>query len=229
MSALNSASEQLLSLRQRIDQLDSHVLQLLAERFALVRQIGELKTDAAAIPAYERLLLMLRQRGEQAADLGLDRDLVVRLFEQIAHQAMAEQRQHRAVSKIDSTAACLPLVYSCSGCSSSAQLANDLALALDRERVAEMSCIAGVGGDVPALVKTASSGRAVLAIDGCSRHCARKCLQRHGVAVSQHVVLSKLGIGKRLHQHYRAEEMLQAKQQLIAIMQFDVPDEDAAV
>ena len=40
-----------------------------------------------------------------------------------------------------------PLVYSCSGCSSAAQLANHVALRLDRAGVAEMSCIAGVGGD----------------------------------------------------------------------------------
>lgn len=42
-----------------------------------------------------------------------------------------------------------PLVYSCSGCSSAAQLANHVALQLDRRGVAEMSCIAGVGGDGP--------------------------------------------------------------------------------
>lgn len=47
----------------------------------------------------------------------------------------------------------LPLVYSCSGCSSIAQLANQVAVQLDREQVAEMSCIAGVGGGVKSLVK----------------------------------------------------------------------------
>ncbi len=36
----------------------------------------------------------------------------------------------------------LPLVYSCSGCFSAAQLANDVAIALDRHGMAEMSCIA---------------------------------------------------------------------------------------
>ncbi|NQD37889.1 zinc-binding protein [Permianibacter sp. IMCC34836] len=131
---------------------------------------------------------------------------------------MAVQRQQRTETTSGPTATVLPLVYSCSGCSSSAQLANDLALALDREQVAEMSCIAGVGGDVPALVKTASTGRPILAIDGCSRHCVRKCLQRHGISPEQHLVLSKLGIGKRLHQHYHADEMLLAKQQLIAML-----------
>ena len=48
-----------------------------------------------------------------------------------------------------------PLVYSCSGCSSAAQLANHVALQLDRRGVAEMSCIAGVGGDVPHLKRAA--------------------------------------------------------------------------
>lgn len=38
-----------------------------------------------------------------------------------------------------------PLVYSCSGCSNIAQLANDVAIKMDREGIAEMSCIAGVG------------------------------------------------------------------------------------
>jgi len=36
-----------------------------------------------------------------------------------------------------------PLVYSCSGCSSAAQMANYIAVQLDRMDVAEMSCIAG--------------------------------------------------------------------------------------
>ena len=57
-----------------------------------------------------------------------------------------------------------PLVYSCSGCSNVAQLANALAVRLDREGLAEMSCIAGVGGRVPALVSKARSGRPILAI-----------------------------------------------------------------
>jgi len=40
-----------------------------------------------------------------------------------------------------------PLVYACSGCSNVAQLANDLALILNRKNLAEMSSIAGIGGN----------------------------------------------------------------------------------
>lgn len=95
--------------------------------------------------------------------------------------------------------ATLPLVYSCSGCSSAAQMANRMALRLDRERLAEMSCIAGVGGGVPGLVKTARSGRPILALDGCVMACVSACLARAGVQPDQHVVLSSFGVKKRVH------------------------------
>lgn len=91
----------------------------------------------------------------------------------------------------------LPLVYSCSGCSSAAQLANHVAIRMDREGHAEMSCIAGVGGDVPSLVRTAKSGRPIIAIDGCVLACVRNSLARHGIAPAVHHDLSKLGIKKR--------------------------------
>jgi uncharacterized metal-binding protein len=95
-----------------------------------------------------------------------------------------------------------PLVYSCSGCSSAAQMANHVALELDRREVAEMSCVAGVGGDVPSLVKLARSGRPVVVIDGCPLVCARSCLARHGVTPTLHTQLGELGVRKRYHAQF---------------------------
>lgn len=95
----------------------------------------------------------------------------------------------------------LPLVYSCSGCSSAAQLANHLALRLDRAGLAEMSCIAGVGGNVAALVHKArqaqAAGRTILALDGCALACARACLSERGLAPTMHVQLQDHGVRKR--------------------------------
>lgn len=91
----------------------------------------------------------------------------------------------------------LPLVYSCSGCSNVAQLANDLAVVLDREGHAQMSCIAGVGGDVKGLVKLAQSGRPILAIDGCKIACVKKTLEKHNVAPQWHLELTNFGIKKK--------------------------------
>lgn len=93
----------------------------------------------------------------------------------------------------------LPLVYSCSGCSSAAQMANQLALQLDRAGEAEMSCIAGVGGGVTGLVRTAQSGRKILALDGCVLKCASACLANAGVVADTHLVLSDYGVKKRQH------------------------------
>jgi len=100
----------------------------------------------------------------------------------------------------------LPLVYSCSGCSSAAQMANDIAVSLDREGVAEMSCIAGVGGDVGPLVDTATSDRSILVIDGCPLECAKACLADHDVEPDEHVNLAAEGVPKEYHTDYDDEQ-----------------------
>ncbi len=60
-----------------------------------------------------------------------------------------------------------------------------------------MSCIAGVGGDVPSLVRLACSPRPVVAIDGCPLRCVRACLARHARTPDLQVTLSDLGVTKR--------------------------------
>ena len=105
-----------------------------------------------------------------------------------------------------------PLVYSCSGCSSAAQLANQVAVRLDRSGVAEMSCIAGVGGDVASLVKTARSGRPIVALDGCALVCVQSSLARHGITPMRHYQLQQYGVRKRQHEDFdpaQAREVLE--------------------
>lgn len=98
------------------------------------------------------------------------------------------------------TAKALPVVYSCSGCSSAGQLANTLALRLDREGLAEMSCIAGVGGGVAPLVAKAQKAERVIAIDGCPLHCALHSLRLRGVEPALHVDLAMRAVKKQAHQ-----------------------------
>lgn len=108
----------------------------------------------------------------------------------------------------------LPLVYSCSGCSSAAQMANHIAVRLDRAGVAEMSCIAGVGGDVPSLVNKAISGRIIVALDGCALNCARHCLARHGVTPDLHLQLNDFGVKKQQHMDFDPAEAEKIHRQL---------------
>lgn len=85
-------------------------------------------------------------------------------------------------------------------------MANHHALQLDRAGLAEMSCIAGVGGGVDGLVRTARSGRRIVALDGCVLHCTRACLARAGVAPDLHLTLANYGVKKRRHADFDPHE-----------------------
>ncbi|MEO7049676.1 MAG: putative zinc-binding protein [Ferruginibacter sp.] len=105
-----------------------------------------------------------------------------------------------------------PLIYSCSGCSSAAQMANHIAVKIDRQQIAEMSCIAGVGGNVKKLVNTAQSGRKIIVIDGCPLACSKACLSQQSIEPDLHFELTGYGVKKQNHVDYdpaQAKELLQ--------------------
>lgn len=85
-------------------------------------------------------------------------------------------------------------------------MANHLAVQMDRRNVAEMSCIAGVGGDVPSLVRVAKSGRPIVALDGCALHCTLHILKRHDVVPSAHYMLRRYGVKKLAHVDFSRTE-----------------------
>ncbi len=122
--------------------------------------------------------------------------------------------------------AALPLVYACSGCSSAAQLANQLAVRLDREGHAEMSCIAGVGGGVKPLVRTAERAsaqrRPIVAIDGCPLACVQACLAQVNVTPDLHLRLDLVGVRKVQHGDFdpaqAAELLSDCRHQLQALV-----------
>ena len=85
-------------------------------------------------------------------------------------------------------------------------MANALAIRLDREGVAEMSCIAGVAGAVKSLVHTARSGREIIALDGCPLQCVRECLKSQSVEPNQHITLSDFKVKKSFHEDFDQKE-----------------------
>lgn len=98
------------------------------------------------------------------------------------------------------------LVYSCSGCSSAAQMANAIAIYLDRKGFAEMSCIAGVGGGVPSLVQKAKSASKIIGLDGCPLRCVEACLNQQKLKCDHHYELSQFGVRKNHHQDFDSIE-----------------------
>jgi len=85
-------------------------------------------------------------------------------------------------------------------------MANYIAIQFDRRQVAEVSCIAGVGGNVKKLVRTAQSGREIIVIDGCPLACAKACLQNHGIEPQYHFELTQMGVKKMQHEDFDKEE-----------------------
>lgn len=118
-----------------------------------------------------------------------------------------------------------PLIYSCSGCSSAAQMANYLAVKMDREGVAEMSCIVGVGGNVKKLVRTALSGRKIIVIDGCPLACSKACLGNHKISPDLHIDLAAFDVRKKQHEDFslvEAKEIFDLIKEKLTVL--SVPD-----
>jgi uncharacterized metal-binding protein len=109
-------------------------------------------------------------------------------------------------------------------------MANALAVKADRTGLAEMSCIAGVGGDVPALLRVATSGRPMLVIDGCGLACAKNSLARHGITPDVHMNLLRHGVRKIQHGDFSPEQAEQifeeVKKNLDSLTDRSAPDEE---
>lgn len=88
------------------------------------------------------------------------------------------------------------VVYACSGCSDAGELADRIARRLTREGLAQMSCLAGIGGRVKSLVSKAESAERILVIDGCPLVCARKTLELAGFNEFEHLGLHQAGLRK---------------------------------
>ena len=100
----------------------------------------------------------------------------------------------------------LPLIYSCSGCSNVAQLANAIAVKANTDGIAEMSCIAGVGGKVKSLVKKAQSNKSIILIDGCVLQCAKECLKGINIEPTEHVILTDYDFKKKYDSQLNLED-----------------------
>ena len=87
---------------------------------------------------------------------------------------------------------------------------------LDRTGLAEMSCIAGVGGDVKPLVRKATSGRRIVVIDGCPLGCCEASLARHGVTADSVVRLHERGLRKRQHVDFEPDERDEVLAEIVA-------------
>jgi uncharacterized metal-binding protein len=87
-------------------------------------------------------------------------------------------------------------VVACSGASNVGQIANQAAIGLAKEKVAGFFCLAGVGGHIKGMVKSAKEADLMVAIDGCPVQCAAKTLQHADIEPAIQIIVTELGIEK---------------------------------
>ena len=89
------------------------------------------------------------------------------------------------------------LIFTCAGAAHSGQVANRAGVQAMQQGVGSLLCIAAVGADIAdKMDRTRKAGKRI-AIDGCDDHCCRKVMEKAGVAIDVHVVVTDLGIEKK--------------------------------
>lgn len=91
------------------------------------------------------------------------------------------------------------LIFACSGGSNVGQITNEAAKKLTAEGLGTFFCLAGVGGDISGIIETTKSADEVIVLDGCSVACAKAILDKAGIAMTQYIDATKLGIAKEPH------------------------------
>ncbi|MBN2530245.1 MAG: putative zinc-binding protein [Deltaproteobacteria bacterium] len=89
------------------------------------------------------------------------------------------------------------LIFACSGASNVGQITNGVAVKAAREKVGQMSCLAGVGAHLDDFVTLSQTCRTLVAIDGCDKQCAKKVFDHLDISPVLHMDLSTLGFEKK--------------------------------
>jgi len=89
------------------------------------------------------------------------------------------------------------LIFTCAGAAHSGQVANRAGIGLMQEGKGNLFCIAAVGAEIPDKIERARNAGKRVVVDGCEDHCARKIMEKAGLAIDLHVDVTELGIEKK--------------------------------
>jgi uncharacterized metal-binding protein len=87
------------------------------------------------------------------------------------------------------------LVLACSGGSNVGQIANNVMIELDRKKIGNAGCLAGIGAALSGFVESAKVAKTIV-VDGCAVSCGKKTAEKYGIQLVQHFVVTELGITK---------------------------------
>lgn len=81
-------------IRVEIDAIDREVIRALGERFAYVKAAAKFKTSQASVKASERFDAMLQQRRIWAEEVGLNPDVIEKLYRDLIGYFINEELKH---------------------------------------------------------------------------------------------------------------------------------------
>jgi uncharacterized metal-binding protein len=87
------------------------------------------------------------------------------------------------------------LVYACSGAANTGLLADQVMRALNRDKVADSTCLSALGADMSGFVESARSATKNIVLDGCPVACGKKIFEAKGLPY-EHFVMTDFGVEK---------------------------------
>jgi len=102
-------------------------------------------------------------------------------------------------------------VMGCAGAANVGQLSHRAAAELAGEGFARPFCLAGIGAHIKGFLKGASDADNIV-IDGCAMACGRTILEHAGLSVACHLVVTDLGIEKRMNPLLSDEDVAKVKE-----------------
>ena len=88
------------------------------------------------------------------------------------------------------------LIFACSGAADVGAISDRAARKMTQSGVGKMFCLAGIGGKVEGIVQKTKAASHVVAIDGCSLDCTKKCLEQAGITNFAYMRVTDLGLEK---------------------------------
>jgi uncharacterized metal-binding protein len=88
------------------------------------------------------------------------------------------------------------LMFACSGAADTAEIADRALRQVNKERLAKMYCLAGIGGHVETITVNTQAANSIVAVDGCDTDCARRTLEQAGFRGFAHIRVTDLGMEK---------------------------------
>jgi len=87
------------------------------------------------------------------------------------------------------------LVYACSGAANTGLLADQVMRALNRDNVADSTCLIGIGADLSGFVESARSATRNIVLDGCPVACGKRIFEARTLPF-EHFVMTDFGVEK---------------------------------